>query len=112
MTKQEYDRLLKEANCNADMNAAFQTMADYIDTLEATLPKWHEYPKTQPPVNGNYLIAMENRDGKLVVFECGWYYDVCGVTKYGYWTDLTMNAANEKAVRYWMPLPSPPEEEE
>jgi len=37
MTREEYNSKLKEANKNADINTAFSTMQEYIESLEARI---------------------------------------------------------------------------
>lgn len=118
MTQEEYRCKLKAANCNADMNAAFQIMADYIAELEAKVPVWHPYPAEPPEGRGDsYNVAMikylhpvdeETGEETDIVIEVpfvrqGWWY----------WPgrqfqDSTGTPLN--SVYAWTELPAPPKE--
>ena len=86
-----------------EMYDAVWDALDYIQELEAKVPKWVSVKDRLPEhVRGNYLILLSGE-----IYAAKWEYDEWN-EKYAF----RINCQIVPNVTHWMKVPEPPEEEE
>ncbi len=73
---------------------------EYIEALEAKVPKWVHKEDGRPKCNESKRVLVCDEDGYVYITK---YYRI------GHF--FAMNSLNEGLAVYWMELPTPPKEE-